>query len=560
MKKKYNNFKNFSIWRISFILFLFSLLAVIIIYKLYILQVQRGDFYRALARGQQSGFQILKGERGNIYFRGGEILATNIKTDYVFISPQKIENKEETAEKLSEILNLNKDEILNKLNKESFFEKIKSGLTREEKEAIQKEKLRGVYLDEETIRRYPQKEMASHLVGFLSKDGKGHYGIEGYYNDILSGEEKIFQNKLFFQEESKGGEIYLTVDYNIQFKAEELLKEAKENFDIEGGQIIVANPETGEILAMAEFPNFDPNNYSSVEDFSIFKNSAVQKLFEPGSIFKPITMAAALDQNKITPQTKYFDEGVVKIGGRSIHNYENRSFGEQTMTNVLEKSINTGAVFAERQIGDDVFLSYIEKFGFFKPTGIDIQGEIFSENNELKKGYKINFATASFGQGIEVTPVQIVKAFSAVANGGSLVKPYLASKIVKDGKEKIIQPQKTEQILKKDTCQKLTEMMISVIDNGPYAKRARVPGYYIAGKTGTSQISWAAYGINKKGYSDKTWQSFIGFAPAFSPKFLVLVKLDNPKTKSSEYSATPVFGEMAKYLLNYYQIPPTKEE
>jgi cell division protein FtsI/penicillin-binding protein 2 len=272
-------------------------------------------------------------------------------------------------------------------------------------------------------------------------------------------------------------------------------------------------------------------------------------------------MAAALDQNKITPQTTYTDTGRVKIGKNIIYNYDKRAFGRQTMTNVLEKSINSGAVFAENQLGNNLFLDYINRFELFKPTGIDLQGEVFSQNKEFRKGYEINFATASFGQGIEMTPIQLVRAFSAIANGGKLVRPYVVGKVFKGGKMAITEPEESsKRVISEKTCSQLTAMLVSVVKNGPYTRRARVPGYYIAGKTGTSQVSWAVLGISKRGYSNKTWQSFVGFAPAFNPRFLILVKLDNPKTRSSEYSATPIFRDMAEYIINYEQIPPDYEE
>ncbi len=544
-------------WRLKLIFVFFILFAAAIISRLIIVQVLDCDYYRALAQGQEKNLKVLKGERGEVFFRGGEVLATNIEEKYLFVSPLKIKDKEKTADILSQITGLDKNFILERIRRNSLFEKIKDGLSKEEEEEIKNKKLIGVYIGEKKTRIYPQNEIASHLIGFLDKDGNGQYGIEGYYDDILQGGEIILKDNNFLKvNKAKGKSIFLTLDYNIQFKAEELLLKAKKEFEIKSGQIIVVNPFSGEILAMAEFPNFNPNNYSKIKDYSIFQNSAVQKLFEPGSVFKVITMAAALNEKKVSPQTTYFDLGYVKIGENIIRNYDNRSFGEQTMTNVLEKSINTGAVFAEEAVGSQKFLEYIEKFGFFEPTGIDLPGEIYSQNIELKKGREINFATASFGQGIEVTPIQLIRAFSAIANGGKLVKPYIVEKFV-DGKriEKVTPEISSQQVISQETASQLTAMLVSVVKNGPYTRRARIPGYYIAGKTGTAQVPWTSLGIKKKGYSSETWQSFIGFAPAFNPKFLVLVKLDFPNTSSSEYSAVPIFREMAKYIIDYKQIP-----
>lgn len=546
-------------WRVNLI-FIFSILfGAAIISRLIYVQIIHYELYRALAQGQQKNFQSLGGERGRVFFRGGEVLAANIEGKYLFVSPTKIKEKEEAAKTLSKFLNLDESLILEKLKNDSFFEQIKIDLTKEEEEELKKINLAGIHLDEGVFRKYPQEFMASQVIGFLGGEGKGQYGIEGYYDDILQGKE-VFYYTEGTGETNKGADIFLTLDYNIQFIAEKLLQEAKENLDIESGQIIVLEPATGKVIALANFPNFNPNYYSEVEDFQIFQNSVIQKIFEPGSIFKPITMAAALNEEKINPMSTYVDTGRLKIGSDTISNYDGRVFGEQTMTEVLEKSINTGAVFAEKQLGHELFLKYLEQFGFFEPTGIDLQEEIFSENKEFKKGYEINFANASFGQGIGITPIQLARGFCAIANGGKLVQPYIVEKIIENNKITEINPQvSSNQVISQKIASQLTAMLVSVVENGPYTKRAKIPGYYIAGKTGTAQIPWSALEINKRGYSDKTCQSFIGFAPIFNPKFLILVKLDNPKTKTAEYSAVPIFRDLAKYIIDYLQIPPDYE-
>ena len=550
-------------WRVNFIFILIILFGAAIIGRLFYSQVTKHDYYKALAWGQQTDLFLLKGERGEIFLKDSKIAATNIKEDYVFISPYKIEDKENTAKALSEILGLEEEVLLEKINKDSLFEEIKRDLTEQEINSLKEKELSGVHIDQSTDRKYPQNSLASQVIGFLGGEEKGQYGVEGYYDDILQGKEyyKRGEDVVLVSEKSlKGADLYLTIDYNIQFFAEKLLKNAERELNIEGGLIIVLDPNNGKVLALANYPSFDPNFYSEIKDFDVFQNGAVQKIFEPGSVFKAITMASALDQEKITPQTTYVDDGVLKIGGYKIYNYDNRVWGERTMTEVLERSINTGAVFAERQLGHNLFLEYIDKFGFFKSTNIDIQGEIFSENKEFKKGYEINFATAAFGQGIEITPIQLVKAFAAIANGGKLVRPYVVEKIAKDGEVIKTEPQISEErIISQKTASQLTAMLVSVVENG-YAKKATVPRYYIAGKTGTSQVPFSAIGISQKGYSDKTWQSFLGFAPAYNARFVVLIKLDNPQTNTAEYSAVPIFSELAKYIIDYMQIPPDYEE
>jgi cell division protein FtsI/penicillin-binding protein 2 len=563
--------KNFRI-NLIFISLLFLWAAVIS--KLIFIQIFHFSFYKALAQGQQKFLSEVQGERGSIFLKDGERevpLAINRSWSFCYISPREIKNKEETAANLSVALSLEKDKILEKINsqsEESLFLILKQKLTEEETSNLKKINLPGIYLAEESLRDYPQESLASNVIGFLGGEGEGQYGIEGYFNDVLKGGEgflegekgplgTLFLDSTNFLTDKKGSDILLTIDYNIQFMAEKLLKEAKEKFEIEEGQIIVMDPNSGKIIALAQFPTFNPNSYSEEKNLDIFQNSAIQKIFEPGSVFKPIVMAAALDQEKITPQTTYIDKGQVKIEGwpKPLYNYGNRVYGEQTMTNVLEKSINTGAVFAEQQVGHDLFLQYIEKFAFFDKTGIDLQGEVFSQNKELKKGYEVNFATASFGQGIGITPIQLIRAFSAISNGGKLVKPFVVEKIIENGKTEETQPVTSSSIIAKRTADQLTTMLVSVIENG-YGKAAKIPGYYIAGKTGTAQVPWSALGVDKKGYSDKTIQTFNGFAPAFNPRFVILVKLNNPNTKTAEYSAVPIFHELTKYIIDLWQIPP----
>jgi cell division protein FtsI (penicillin-binding protein 3)/stage V sporulation protein D (sporulation-specific penicillin-binding protein) len=541
-------------WRINLILIFLFFFGAALAGKLFFLQIVEHDFYSALARGQQKILVTGRGERGEIFFQNHDLpIATNQTAYYLYASPNEIPfgEKEEIAARLSEIVALGKDFILGKLKKNSLYEVLKDELPPPELEKLEELELKGVYLGQEIRRVYPYGKFASHILGFVNKDGQGQYGLEEYWDEALQGKEKLI----------KGSDLILTVDYNIQYQAEKLLKKVHKELAIDGGTIIVIQPESGRILALADFPSFDPNQYSKVKDFEIFQLDATQKIFEPGSVFKPITMAGALNEGKITPATTYQDPGIIEIDGWPIYNYEQRIYpGEITMTGVLEKSINTGAVFAERQLGHRDFLKYIEKFGIFKKTGIDLWGEAYSSNEDFKRGYEINFATAAFGQGIEMTPIQIARAFCVIANGGKLVKPYLVEKIKNSDNEVIeITPEvSSEEVISPAIASKLTAMLVSVVENG-FGKAARIPGYYVAGKTGTAQVSWSALGVNKKGYSEKTWQSFIGFAPAFNPQFLILVKLDDPATKTAEYSAVPIFQELAKYIINYYQIAPDYE-
>jgi cell division protein FtsI/penicillin-binding protein 2 len=338
--------------------------------------------------------------------------------------------------------------------------------------------------------------------------------------------------------------------------AEKLLEEGIEEYDAERGNIIVMNPNTGAVIAMAQSPNFDPNNYGS-SNSEHFKNTSIQEIFEPGSIFKPITMAMAINDGVVTAETKYNDDlGYVQYGNERVSNYSNKSWGEVDMTTVLKRSINTGAIFVEKKLGHQSFYNYLEKFGYFEKSGIDLFGEVISSNNEIKSALKnnteISFGTASFGQGIAMTPLQMINSFSAIINGGTLYRPYVVQKI----NNQTIKPEIIRKnIISQETSTELKKMLIEVVEDG-FGHLAKIEGYWIGGKTGTSQIPYTSLGINKAGYSDNTWQTFMGFAPALNPQFIILVKLDNPKkVKTSEYSAVPIFNKLASYILNYWQVP-----
>src|SRR3990167_10486046 len=327
-----------------------------------------------------------------------------------------------------------------------------------------------------------------------------------------------------------------------------------EKWGAEKGTIIVEDPETGRILAMADLPSFDPNNYSEYES-KLYLNGSIQEIYEPGSSFKPVTMSAGIDLGKITPGTTYEDKGFVNISGYTIHNFSNKVFGVQSMTQVLEKSINTGTMFVENLVGDDNFLDYVVNMGFGQKTGIDLPGEVSGDITNLYSGRKINYLTASFGQGIAVTPLQLINAYSTIANGGKLMKPHIIDKIIKDdGEEVLTKPEIISIPVSEKTAVKLQTMLVGVVDNG--FDKARITGYDIAGKTGTAQMP-----DGRGGYSENEFiHNFVGFAPAYNAKFAILIKMDKPKgIQFAADSLSPTFKEIAAFILNYYNIPPTRK-
>lgn len=547
------------------------LIGGIILSRLFYLQIKEGSYYKAMAQGQQNSVSEVQGERGSIYFKNGEIMATNEQDPYVFISPEEITDKDKVADDLSQVLGIAKGTITELMSRQgSYYEVVKYDLSKNEEDKLNTLDLTGVHIGYQDKRYYPQNNTASQIVGFINADGAGQYGLEGYYDDILQGKTAVqkqeknpwgFLLSLTDNSSMDGASITTTIDYNIQFMAEKILKEGIDKYDAEGGQIIVMDPNTGAIIAMAQYPNFDPNNYQTAS-MADFQNSCTQKLFEPGSIFKPVTMSAAINENAVTPDTTFDDKlGYTQFGTYKVYNYSNKAWGQITMTDALRHSINTGLMFAEQRLGDDKFYSYLNKYGFFSGTNVDLAGEVYSDNSELTKAYKNNIevtlGNVSFGQGIAMNPLQIVRAFAAVINGGKLVKPYVVSEIDKNGTKQEIQPEVVrDNIITAQSSATLRNMLISVVESG-FGNLAKVPGYYIGGKTGTAQVPYTSLGINKSGYSDHTWQTFMGFAPALDPKFIALIKLDNPTaTKTSEYSAVPMFYDLAKYIFDYWQIPP----
>jgi cell division protein FtsI/penicillin-binding protein 2 len=596
MKKKKISKKQGASENLRLMIILIIVLAVCggIVTRLFFIQILKGGFYAALAQDQQQIFQDLIPQRGDIFMQdkfsaqedsemeAGTELSADGRNNYITVATSRVyqmlyfvpkeisdDKREDVIKNISRILEKPEDEIMAKAAvKDDPYEPVAHKISDDQAAQIKNLNIKGVYLSPETWRFYPAGNLLSQALGFVGfSDGgpAGAYGVEGFYNKELEGKSGlleaardavgrwIFSGDYNMEPAQNGESLILTIDQNIQFMAEKELKSVIEKWQAESGTVIVMDPPTGKILAMASMPDYDPNNYSQATSSSVYLNPAVQGVYEPGSVFKPITMAAAINEGKITPDTTYTDTGILKIGGYTVENAAEKSYGVCTMTKVLEKSINTGAVFAQRSIGPDVFTSYVEKFGFGKKTGVDLEGEVLGSINNLKKGSpEINFATISFGQGISVTPIELVSALGALANQGKLMKPYIVDRIISaDGNETTIQPVVREQVVSPETANKVTSMLVSTVKNG-YDK-IKIKNYNIAGKTGTAQIA----NSDARGYSEDFIHTFIGYAPAFDPKFIILLKIDKPKgTRFASDSLAPPFSSLAQYILNYYEIPP----
>jgi len=554
---------------LNFVLGVIIIGGIIIISRLFYLQLFQHKHYKAQALGQQIGLMTVKGERGGIFCTSVskedsmpievKSLAINKESWNLWVYPLQVRESKDFAKLLSGKTGLKEEEILKEIKDNQSPVILKKGLSKNEVDEIRSLKLNGIFFEKTSKRFYPQGEILAQVLGFVGGENIGQYGLEGYYDEVLQGKTvvKVPEDNFDYWTNRKtnsldGGDLYLTIDYSIQLEAERLLQQAREKLQIQSGQIIVMEPNSGKILTLANYPFFNPNFYFKEKDISVFQNGAIQKLFEPGSILKPVTMAAALNEELLTPESTYIDKGSVSFGSQTIHNFNKKVYGEVTMTQVLEESINTGAVFVQRKLGNKKFLEYLEKFSFFEKTGVDLQGEVYSRNENLKKGPDINYATASFGQGIELTPLQVARAFCVFANGGRLVKPFIVEKVVKNGEEIVTKPVISPPILSGKSISQINSMLISVVEKG-FGGVAKIPGYYVAGKTGTAQIPR----VGKRGYEpDKTIQSFVGYFPAFNPQFLILIKLDDPKVPVSALSAVPIFKELAQYIINHWKIPP----
>ncbi|PKL72569.1 hypothetical protein CVV26_00975 [Candidatus Kuenenbacteria bacterium HGW-Kuenenbacteria-1] len=573
MNLQRKNLKKFN--RITFLMVIFFIFAGLIIIRLFILQILQHNFYKELSADIHQIYQETYPKRGEILIQKkttNELypIATNRDLYLIYAIPKNIENPEETFEKLSSIIEIKKEKekILLRLSKKNdLYEPIKHYLSEEEMKKIKEFNLKGIKFTTETVRFYPHNNLFSHILGFVGfkkNEQIGQYGIEEYFEKQLKGEKGFLKAKKgaegsliatsesITQKPKDGESIVLTLDEAIQFTTCQELKNGFEKYKAEKGTAIVMEPQTGKILALCNLPDFDSNKYNENKDVNTFNNLAVFDQYEPGSVFKAITMAIGLDTNKITPETTYIDTGQVKIGGYTIKNYNDKTYGKQTMTGILEKSLNTGAIFVAHKIENNIFKKYIEDFGFGKLTGITLPSENSGNINSLNKKGKLYTATASFGQGISTTPIQLVTAFSAIANQGQLMKPYLVDKIIKNDNEEFkTNPQIIKQVISPKTAILLSGMLTSVVKKG-CGKNAGVKNYYLAGKTGTAQVS----AKDKKGYSNETIQTFIGFGPVDNPRFAIIVKLDKPHAVDASVSVAPIFSKIAEFILNYYQIPP----
>lgn len=559
--------------RLSLIGLVFALMLLLVAGKVVQRQIFEHATFLALAREQQLVNENVPAKRGEILVYDPQLkdyypLATNVSLYSLNIVPTQARRPELVAAKLMPYLTgtgIEESDLLSLLRSNKVYvPPLKRRIEEAEAKEIRRLDLSGVYLRTEEYRYSPEDDLASHVVGFVNRDQLGQYGIEGHFNAELSGRQgtaQVEKSSLGSQiaignwkviNPEDGVSIVLTIDRAVQYYVEKKLAEAVERHGASGGSVIIMEPTTGRIIAMAAYPDFNPNFYNTYS-LESFTNINVSAVYEPGSVFKIVTMAAGIDAGLVSPSTTYVDTGTVEIDEETIKNSDLKAYGEQTMTQVLEKSLNTGAVFVIQKLGRFQFYKYLKNLGFDASTGIELDGEVPASVRPYRSWAEVDLATMAFGQGIAVTPIQLITATAAIANQGKLMKPHIAEKILYPSGAVSIDPQMVRVAIKPQTAQLISAMMVNVVERG-HASRAGVPGYRIAGKTGTAQIPKG--GGYEEGASIGT---FVGFGPVEDPKFVMLTRIDRPQdVQFAAGSAAPLFGEIASFLLDYWQVPPEK--
>lgn len=528
--------------RIKIVLLIILFIFIIIIAKVFYIEVIDYKKLNSLASGLWSRNLPIEADRGNIYTVDGEAIASNLTTTSLVFIPNQIKNKDLVAEKISEILDVPKSKIEEHLYKKSMMERVHPEgrrLSYEIADKIENLHFDGVYLLKESKRYYPHNEMLSHVLGYVGIDNQGLSGLELEYDDILTGEygsiqyfsdakgNNLERNSVYVEPED-GLDIYLTVDYGIQSSIERELDNVVLRYNPDGAWAIAMDPNTGEILGMSSRPNFNPNSYKDYDTETINRNMAIWASYEPGSTFKILTLSAAVNEGKVDLlKDTFYDGGSVNVDGARIKCWKHGGHGSQTFLEVVQNSCNPGFVELGNRLGKETLFDYINKFGYGKKTGIDLNGEATGILFSLDKVGPVELATTAFGQGVSVTALQQVVAVSAAINGGTLYKPYIVKRVAYHENGQIIKEVKPtivrDNIVTKDTSEKVRMTLESVVSLGT-GRNAYIDGYRVGGKTGTAQK------VNNGIYMQGNYiVSFIGFLPANDPKIVVYLAIDNPK-------------------------------
>lgn len=554
---------------------LIMLFGIFVCGRLFWVQVVRGGEFAEMDMNQTEENRPIQSPRGTIYDRNGKVLAVSTVVQSMYADPKVLNRSPEAlADILLPYMDIKREDLIERLHRDTRFVWLERLLDKSESDAIknilQQEKIEGIYFVEESKRYYPNGNLLAQVLGFVGIDDKGLDGIESVVDSMIRGDSvnlklttsrhgvPILESNLAQMMPDKERSVYLTIDANIQFFAERALDRAMGRTKSAGGTIIVMDPRTGEILAMASRPTYDPNHFTEWSETQ-FRNRAVVNLYEPGSTFKPIIAAAALASGTVTPDTVFHDTGAVHASGHVIKNWDEEGYGDVRLEDIIKHSINTGFAELGLKVGGAVLTDYAKRFGFGKKTGIELPGEgsgILFNPEDMRAS---DTATMSIGQSIAVTPLQMIQAYGALANDGQMMKPHVIDKVKNpDGSVYKDYPnEKVGEPISKQVAQTLMPMLEKVVSEGGGIK-ARVPGYRLAGKTGTAQKLDTVHG----GYLDGRYiASFIGFGPIERPEVVCLVVLDDPEgVYYGGQIAAPVFAEVMTQIMRYKGLHPTVSE
>jgi cell division protein FtsI (penicillin-binding protein 3) len=554
-------------FRIATALVFFLVLFCTLVFRAFHLQIMTGKTYKNLAEKQHNKTLQLYPERGIIFDRNGEKLAASILADSLFADPSKIDNVDEAAAQLAAVTGQPKKMIAQQIAKSKNFCWIARMISPAQSEQVKSLKMEGVYLIQEPKRFYPNKDLAGQLIGFVGMDSNGLEGLEMRYDSYLRGEaEKIFWGrdargkKLYLPERSVTGKkdeqlsLVLTLDSRIQYAVESNLKEAVLRTRARGGFIIVMDPRTGEILAMANDPPFNPNIYSNATADNK-RNKAITDCFDPGSTFKPFLVAAAIEEGVVKESdTFYCENGAYRVANATFHEANRKRHGVLSVREILKYSSNIGAVKVSEKLGREKFHRYIRDFGFGQKTNIELPGEIPGLLRPWQNWTQVDTSTVAFGQGISVTAIQLVSALSVIANDGVLMQPHIVKKFVDANGETVKEftPTAVRRVISADTARRMTTMLTNVVgEQGGTGKNAALVNVDVAGKTGTAQKFDFA---RKRFSSERVRTSFMGFFPAESPRFVMLISIDEPQLhKWGGEAAAPVFKSISQQIIRCFE-------
>jgi cell division protein FtsI (penicillin-binding protein 3) len=537
--------------------------------RAYRMQALEREKYLAVAQHQYYGKRIsLAPHRGTIYDAKGRELAVSMRVNSLYAQPAKIEDKRDAAARLAPILHRDARDIYGSLASPKSFVWLQRKINPFQQERIKALNLPGVGFFPESRRFYPNFELGAHIIGFAGMDSQGLEGLERKYDkDLKTADKYVVLEKdalgrwIYIPESERGikspHNLHLTLDLRVQYIAERELRKGVADQKARGGMVVIMEPSTGKILAMAAQPSFNPNLFEEFEP-ARWRNRIVTDQFEPGSLLKVFLLAAALKEEISQENDIVFCEnGAYAIKGHTIHDMA--PHGWLAIKDVIRVSSNIGAYKVGRELGAGRFYRYLDAFGFTEKTGVDLQGEDTGEIRPPDSWSNIDLAIISFGQGVSVTALQLVTALSCIANGGNLMKPYLVERIT-DGRGKDVvefAPEVRKRVLSEEMCRRITTVLKGVVKTGT-GTRARIPGYEVAGKTATAQKVDRATG---KYSEEKVIASFMGYLPADKPRLAILVVLDEPKrTPYGGTAATPIFQGIAEELMQYMGVPPTEGE